>query len=152
MQKITTFLTFEKDGKAAVDFYVSIFKNSKLNGSMVIPGTGHLTFAMFTLDGEEYNAMDAGPTFKFSEGISLFVTCQDQSEVDYFWDAFINGGGEASGCGWLKDKWGVSWQIIPARLGELMQDPDQAKAGKAMQAMLKMDKIIVADLEAAFNS
>lgn len=150
MKKITTFLTFAEDGKDAVDFYVSIFKNSKVNSSMVMPGGDQLLHASFTLDGEDFMAMDGGPTFKFEHGVSLFVSCEDQAEVDYFWEK-LGDGGEYLQCGWLKDKFGVSWQIIPTALGQLMQDPDQAKAGRVMQAMLKMTKIVVADLEAAAN-
>lgn len=150
MQKITTFLTFEKNGKKAVDFYASIFKDSNIDHTMVMPGTDQLLHAGFSLNGQNFMAMDGGDisNFKFTDGISLFVACEDQSEVDYFWEK-LGEGGEYSRCGWLKDKFGVSWQIIPNRLGELMVDSDQTKAGKVMQAMLKMDKIIIADLESA---
>ena len=95
--------------------------------------------------------MDGGPTFTFGQGMSLFVSCEDQAEVDHFWEK-LGEGGEYLQCGWLTDKYGVSWQIIPTRLGQLMQDPDQAKAGKVMQAMLAMEKIDIAGLEAAYNS
>lgn len=150
MQKITTFLTFESRGKEAVDFYVSIFKNSSVSSSMVMPGGNQLLHASFTLDGEQYMAMDGGDTFKFEHGISLFVTCEDQEEVDYFWEK-LGEDGEPGRCGWLKDKFGVSWQIIPKALGQLMQDPDQKKAGRVMQAMLGMNKIEIAGLEQAAN-
>lgn len=148
MQKITTFLTFEKDGKEAVDFYLSIFKNSKLNSSMVMPGSDQLLHASFSLDGQDFMAMDAGPDFKFEQGFSLFVTCEDQEEVDYFWEK-LGDGGQIQQCGWLKDKYGVSWQIIPQALGQLMGDSDPEKSARVMQAMLKMTKINVAELEAA---
>lgn len=148
MQKITTFLTFESGGKDAVDFYVSIFKNSKINSSMVMPGTNQLFHANFTLDGQNFMAMDAGPDFKFEQGFSLYVNCEDQAEVDYFWDK-LGAGGEIQQCGWLKDKYGISWQIIPKQLGELMQDPDKEKAGRVMQAMLKMVKIDIKGLQDA---
>jgi predicted 3-demethylubiquinone-9 3-methyltransferase (glyoxalase superfamily) len=152
MQKITKFLTFERKGKEAVDFYVSIFKNSRVNSSMVMPGGDQLLHASFTLDGQDFMAMDAANmNFAFSQGISLFVTCEDQAEVDYFWEK-LGESGEYLQCGWLKDKFGVSWQIIPKALGQLMQDPDQEKAGKVMQAMLKMTKIDVAGLEQAYSS
>lgn len=151
MQKVTTFLTFEKRGKEAIDFYISIFKNSKITGSMIDPGSGQLFYAAFMLDGQEFFAMDGGPHFKFEEGTSLFVNCEDQAEVDYFWKK-LGEGGELSRCGWLKDKFGVSWQVIPKALGELMQDPDPAKAGRVREAMLKMDKIIVSDLQKAYES
>ncbi|HSX44452.1 MAG TPA: VOC family protein [Candidatus Saccharimonadales bacterium] len=151
MQKITTFLTFESKGKEAVDFYVSIFKNSKLHGSMVMPGEDKLLHAAFTLDGQEFMAMDGGPHFKFEDGTSLYVTCNDQAEVDYFWEKLGSDGGQPGQCGWLKDKFGVSWQIIPNALGELMQDPDMAKAQRVREAMLKMGKIDIAGLQQAHD-
>lgn len=152
MKKITTFLTFEKNGMEAVEFYVSVFKNSSINNSMVLPETGQLLHASFTLDGEDFMAMDGGPTFAFKEGTSLFVTCEGQDEVDYFWDKLSSDGGAAGQCGWLKDKFGVSWQIIPTALGQLMQDPDPAKSQKVMQAMLQMTKIDIEGLQRASNS
>lgn len=151
MQKITPFLTFEKDAKKAVEFYVGIFKNSHINTSMTVPGSETLLHASFVLDGQEFMAMDGGPTFKFEQGTSLFVSCKDQAEVDYYWEK-LGQGGEYQPCGWLKDQFGISWQIIPDRLGELMQDPDQAKAGRVMQAMLKMGKIEIDKLEAAAHN
>ncbi len=151
MSKITTFLTFESNGKAAVEYYVSIFKNSKLNYAMTIPGDERLYSASFTLDGVDFMAMDAGPHFQFSEGMSLFVSCEDQAEVDHFWAALTANGGQESRCGWLKDPWGVSWQIIPKQLGQLMGDPDQEKSGRVMQAMLAMNKLDVAGLQAAYD-
>jgi predicted 3-demethylubiquinone-9 3-methyltransferase (glyoxalase superfamily) len=150
MQKITTFLTFESKGKEAVDFYLSIFENSKLNSMMVMPGGDSLLHASFTLDGQDFMAMDAGPSFKFEQGFSLFVACKTQEEVDYYWDK-LGAGGEYQPCGWLKDKFGVSWQIIPDALGELMQDPDPAKAQRVMQAMLQMSKIDIKGLQDAYN-
>src|SRR5688500_15967813 len=107
MQKITTFLTFESKGKEAVDFYVSIFKNSKINTSMVTPGSDTLLHASFTLDGQEFMAMDGGESFTFEQGTSLFVACETQEEVDYFWEK-LGEGGEYQPCGWLRDKYGVS--------------------------------------------
>jgi predicted 3-demethylubiquinone-9 3-methyltransferase (glyoxalase superfamily) len=151
MQKITTFLTFESKGKEAVDLYISVFKNSTLNSVMVMPGGDQLLHASFTLDGQEFMAMDGGPSFKFEQGTSLYVACENQEEVDYYWEKLSGDGGEPGQCGWLTDKFGVSWQIIPNRLGELMQDPDQAKAQRVMQAMLKMGKIEIQGLEDAAN-
>ena len=151
MQKVITFLTFKKGGKKAVDFYCSVFKDSIIDHAMTMPGTDQLLHAGFSLNGQEFMAMDGGdqPGFVFTEGISLFVWCETQAEVDYYWQALIASGGEESKCGWLKDQFGVSWQVIPNRLGELMSDPDREKAGRVMQAMLKMNKIIIADLESA---
>jgi predicted 3-demethylubiquinone-9 3-methyltransferase (glyoxalase superfamily) len=148
MQKITTFLTFESKGKEAMDFYVSIFKHSKVNSSMVMPGGDQLLYASFVLDGQEFMAMDGGSHFTFGQGTSLFVTCEDQAEVDYFWEK-LGAGGEYEQCGWLKDKFGVSWQIIPRALGELMGSPDPAQSGRVRDAMLKMTKIDVAGLQQA---
>jgi predicted 3-demethylubiquinone-9 3-methyltransferase (glyoxalase superfamily) len=153
MQKITTFLTFKKDGKKAVDFYCSIFKDSKISHAMTRPDSNQLLRAAFTLNGQEFMAMDAGdyPGFTFTDGISLFISCKDQAEVDYYWDALLADGGETQACGWLKDQFGVRWQVIPNRLGELMSDPDPAKSGRVMQAMMGMIKIDVAGLEAAYS-
>jgi predicted 3-demethylubiquinone-9 3-methyltransferase (glyoxalase superfamily) len=151
-KRITTFLTFESKGKEAVDFYVSVFKNSHINSSMVMPGSDQLLHASFTLDGQDFMAMDGGDHFKFEDGFSLFITCQDQEEVDYYWEKLTADGGAPGQCGWLKDKYGVSWQVVPTALGELMSNPDQAAAGRVMQAMLGMGKIKVAELEAAANN
>lgn len=154
MQKITTFLAFQKDGKKAVDFYCSVFKNSKTDSVMMVPGTDQLTFASFSLEGMEFMAIDAGehPGFTFTDGISLFISCEDQAEVDYYWDALLANGGETQACGWLKDQFGVRWQVIPKRLMELMGDPDPIKSGKVMQAMMNMIKIDVAELETAYSN
>ncbi len=152
MQRITTFLTFKDHGMDAVNFYTSLFMNSSINSSMVMPGSDQLLHAAFTLDGQDYMAMDAGDHFAFSDGISLFVSCKDQAEIDYYWDALTADGGEPGQCGWLKDKFGVSWQVVPKQLGVLMQSPDPAKAQKVMQTMLAMNKIVVAELQAAHDS
>lgn len=151
MQKITTFLTFKQGGKNAVDFYLNVFKDSSVDHIMTMPGTDQLLHAGFTLNGQEFMAMDAGdyPGFTFTDGISLFISCENQEQVDYYWDALTSNGGEPGQCGWLKDQFGVSWQVIPTRLGELMSSPDQEANNRVMQAMLKMNKLIVADLEAA---
>ena len=117
-----------------------------------MPGGTQLLHASFSLDDKEYMAMDGGEHFKFEQGFPLFVTCQNQTEVDYFWEKLTEGGGEPGQCGWLKDKFGVSWQIIPTRLGELMQSQDHEKAGKVMQAMLQMGKIDIGGLESAANT
>src|SRR5215510_3437485 len=146
-QKITPFLWFDNQAEEAINFYVSIFKNSKIlkitrNGDTVLTGT-------FQLDGQEFMALNGGPQFKFTEAISLFVRCETQEEVDRLWAKLTADGGEESMCGWLKDRYGLSWQIIPNRLGELLGDRDPERAGRAMQAMLGMRKIDVAGLEKA---
>jgi predicted 3-demethylubiquinone-9 3-methyltransferase (glyoxalase superfamily) len=153
MQKITTFLSFQKDGKKAVDFYLSVFKDSKLNYCRMYPDSEKLLHASFSLLGEEYMAIEAGdyPDFTFTDGISLLIACEDQAEVDYYWEALLKNGGEPQACGWLKDQFGVRWQVIPNRLGDLMGDPDPEKSGRVMQAMLGMIKIDVEALEKAYK-
>ncbi|MBP6821409.1 MAG: VOC family protein [Acidobacteria bacterium] len=147
MQKITPFLWFDGQAEEAMNFYVSIFKNSKVLS--VTPGPdGKVMMATFQLEGQEFHALNGGPMFKFTEAISFFVSCETQPEVDELWEK-LSEGGEKSRCGWLKDKYGLSWQIIPTVLGELMRDKDPAKAGRVMQAMLQMDKIDIATLKQA---
>ncbi len=155
MQKITPFLCFDNQAEEAMNFYVSIFKNSKVVSITrygdVPPGMkGKVLTGVFELEGQRYMALDGGPQFKFTEAISLFVDCNGQEEVDTLWAKLTEGGKEVQ-CGWLKDKYGVSWQIIPRRLMELMQDKDPAKAKRVMEAMMKMIKIDVAELERAYN-
>jgi predicted 3-demethylubiquinone-9 3-methyltransferase (glyoxalase superfamily) len=148
MKKITPFLWFDTQAEEAMNFYVSLFKNSKVT-NISRGHDGRVFTVAFELDGQEFMGLNAGPQFKFNESISMFVNCEDQAEVDYFWNALTAAGGEESMCGWLKDKYGLSWQIVPKQLGELMGDPDPEKSGRVMQAMLKMQKIIVADLQKA---
>jgi predicted 3-demethylubiquinone-9 3-methyltransferase (glyoxalase superfamily) len=150
MKKITPFLWFDTQAEDAMNFYVSLFKNSKVNNISRGPD-GRAFIVSFELDGQEFMGLNAGPQFKFNEAVSMYVDCADQAEVDYFWDALTADGGEESQCGWLKDKYGLSWQIVPRQLTELMGDPDPEKSGRVMQAMLKMQKIIVADLQKAYN-
>ena len=144
MKKITPFLWFESQAEEAMNYYVSIFKNSK-----VIVTSPQMV--QFELDGQEFIGLNAGPQFKFNEAVSFFVNCENQKEVDEYWNKLVGDGGDESMCGWCKDKFGLWWQIVPKQLGELMGDPDQAKAQRVVQAMLKMQKIIVADLEKAYN-
>lgn len=148
MKKITPFLWFDNQAEEAMNFYVSIFKNSKVLS--VTPGpNGTAISVSFELDGQEFIALNAGPQFKFTEAISFFVNCTTQAEVDELWEK-LTAGGEESRCGWLKDKYGLSWQIIPSVLGELLADKDPAKAGRVMQAMLQMDKIDIKTLQQAY--
>ena len=154
MQRITTFLTFRERGAEAVEFYVSLFENSKILSMHRNPGggplpEGALLHASFELDGQKFMAMDGGQHFTFTEGTSLFVNAETQDEIDRLWDALTADGGEPGRCGWLKDRFGVSWQIIPPALGQLMSRADPAKAGRVMQAMMKMNKIIIKDIEEA---
>ena len=147
MKKITPFLWFDKQAEEAMNFYVSVFKNSKILS--VSPGpNGTVTSASFQLEGQEFMALNAGPQFKFTEAISFFVDCKTQEEVDELWEK-LSEGGEKGRCGWLKDKFGLSWQIIPSALGELLGDKDAAKAKRVMEAMLQMNKIDIQTLRQA---
>lgn len=151
MNKITPFLWFDTQAEEAMNFYVSIFKNSKVLG--VTPGPDGIAQSVtFELEGQEFMALNAGPQFKFNESISFFVDCKTQEEVDYYWEKLTADGGEESMCGWLKDKYGLWWQIIPSALGEMLGDPDPEKARHATEAMLKMRKIVIADLKKAYGS
>jgi len=147
MKKITPFLWFDYQAEDAMNFYVSIFKNSQVLG-VTRSQDGKVFTASFQLDGQEFMALNAGPQFPFTEAISFYVNCEDQAEVDELWDK-LSAGGEESQCGWLKDKFGLSWQIIPDALPRLLGDPDPQKAKRAMDAMLQMQKIDVAALEKA---
>lgn len=153
MQKITPFLWFDNNAEEAMDFYVSIFKNAKVLSvsryGEAGPGPkGTVMTAEFQLDGQEFIALNGGPRFKFTEAISLVVNCESQEEVDHFWEK-LSAGGEKSRCGWLKDKFGLSWQVVPTILAELMSDPDPEKSKRVMQAMLQMDKIEIGPLKRA---
>jgi predicted 3-demethylubiquinone-9 3-methyltransferase (glyoxalase superfamily) len=150
MKKITPFLWFDTEAEEAMNLYVSIFKNSKVLG--VTPGpNGRAMSVNFELEGQEFIGLNAGPEFKFNESISFLVNCNSQEEVDELWEKLTADGGEEGNCGWLKDKYGLSWQIIPTALGEMLGDPDQAKAGRALQAMLKMHKIDIQGLKQAYD-
>lgn len=154
MPKITTFLTFKDHAEDAAKLYTSVFLNSRITdvsrygeGAPVPAGT--VMSVNFELDGHEFYALNGGPSFTFAEGISLFVSCETQQEIDEYSAKLIAGGGEQGPCGWLKDRFGVSWQIVPAVLGDLLGDKDQAKAKRAMQAMLGMKKLDIAELKRA---
>ena len=150
MKKITPFLWFDTQAEEAMNFYVSIFKNSRVLG--LTPGPdGRAMSVNFELDGQEFIGLNAGPQFKFNESISFLVDCQTQAEVDELWEKLTADGGEESRCGWLKDKYGLSWQIIPRALGEMLSNPDREKAGRAMQAMLQMNKIDIEEMRRAFE-
>lgn len=150
MQKIIPFLWYDGNAKEAIDFYVSIFKDAKILSET--PGLdGKMFTGSFQIAGQTFYVLNGGPMFKFTEAISLFVNCDTQEEVDELWEKLIADGGSESMCGWLKDKFGLSWQIIPTALGRLMGDPDREKAGRVMQAMLKMKKIDIATLQKAYD-
>jgi predicted 3-demethylubiquinone-9 3-methyltransferase (glyoxalase superfamily) len=149
MKKITPFLWFDNQAEEAMNFYVSVFKNSKVLS--VTPGpNGSAQSVNFELEGQEFAGFNAGPQFKFNESISFFVDCKDQEEVDYLWETLTADGGEESMRGWLKDKFGLWWQIIPSTLGELMGDKDPQKAKRVVDAMLQMKKIDIATLKQAY--
>jgi len=156
MQKITPYLWFDGQAEEAVNLYTSIFKNSKvLNVSRYGEGSpgpaGSVMTASFELDGQEFIALNGGPQYKFTEAISFLVNCKTQKEVDELWEKLTADGGEEGPCGWLKDKFGVSWQIIPTALGEMLSDPNPSKAQRVMEAMFKMKKIEIPLLKQAYE-
>lgn len=165
MQKITPFLWFDRNCEEAINFYVDTFNsvphssnNSKIVSLQYYPDNvdeehmkgmeGKVLTGIFELSGQRFMALDGGPVFKFNESVSFYVECVDQGEVDYFWEK-LSAVPESEQCGWLKDKYGMSWQIIPKQLGELLSDPDKEKSGRVMTAMLKMKKIDIAKLQEA---
>ena len=155
MQKITPFLWFDNNAEEAANFYVSVFKNSKVLNiarySEVGPGPkGTVMTVEFELDGQEFVALNGGPQFKFTEAVSFVVNCDTQEEVDYYWER-LSEGGEKSRCGWLRDKFGLGWQVTPTILGKLLADKDQEKANRVMQTMLKMDKLDIEPLQRAYE-
>ncbi len=151
MNKIHPFLWFDKEALAAAEFYVSVFKDAQIVHRSIQKDTpsGDVEVITVRLFGQDFQLMSAGPLFKFTEAISFVVNCDNQEEVDHYWSK-LSAVPEAEACGWLKDRFGVSWQIIPRQLGELLGDP--AKAGRAMQAMLKMKRIVIADLQRACDA
>jgi predicted 3-demethylubiquinone-9 3-methyltransferase (glyoxalase superfamily) len=157
MQKITPFLWFDGQAEEAMNFYVSIFKNSKVVSvsryGEAGPGPkGTVMTAAFQLDGQGFVALNGGPHFKFTEAISFVIDCKTQEEVDYYWEKLSEGGDEkAQQCGWLKDKYGLSWQVVPTALVEMLQDKDPKKSERVMQAMLQMKKIDIHALRQAYG-
>jgi len=154
-QKINPCLWFNVNAEEAVNFYISVFKNSKIDiltrygENAPLPEGTVLTIA-FQLDGQHFLALNGGPEFTFSEAISFIINCDNQEELDYFWSKLSEGGREVQ-CGWLKDQFGLSWQIVPTRLAELMKSGDTEKSGRVMQALMQMVKIDIAGLQAAFD-
>jgi predicted 3-demethylubiquinone-9 3-methyltransferase (glyoxalase superfamily) len=153
-QKVVPFLWYDGKAEEAMNLYTSVFPNSKIisikkwgEGSPF--GKDNVMTGIFELDGTKFYCFDAGPEFKFTEAVSFFVNCDTQEEIDHYWNKLTADGGQESMCGWLKDKFGVSWQIVPQEQLGLISDPDKAKAGRVMQAMMKMKKLIIADLESA---
>jgi predicted 3-demethylubiquinone-9 3-methyltransferase (glyoxalase superfamily) len=157
MQKITTFLWYDKEAEEAAKFYCSIFKKSKILKTARYGGDagpwakGTVMTVQFELDGQQFIALNGGPQFKFTEAISLSIACKDQKEIDYFWEKLLAGGGEESMCGWLKDKYGLSWQVTPDVLGEMFAGKDAKKAKRAMDAMMQMRKLDIRKLKEAYD-
>ena len=156
MKKIYPCLWFDNQAEDAAKFYVSIFKNSKITSVSRYGDAGPLPkgtvmVATFELDGEKFMALNGGPLFKFTEAISMVVKCETQREVDHFWEKLTAGGGQPSRCGWLKDKYGLSWQIVPTVLEELMSGGDAVRSSRVMQALLQMDKLDVEGLRKAYR-
>lgn len=152
-QKLTPNLWFDTEAEAAADFYTSVFKNSRIVGRTHYPEdapreAGMVMTVEWELDGQRFVGINGGPNFKFDEAVSFQVNCEDQDEIDYYWERLGEGGSEGP-CGWLKDKFGLSWQVTPAGMDDVFADPDRDKARRAMQAMLKMSKIDIAELRAA---
>jgi len=157
MPSITPFLWFDTQAEEAANFYVSLFDDSEITqiqryGDAGPGEPGQVMVVAFTLAGQEFSALNGGPQFPFTEAVSFYVHCKDQAEVDGLWSKLLEDGGEESQCGWLKDRFGLSWQIVPDRLGELIGDPDPARAQRAMQAMLQMRKIDIQAMEDAANA
>lgn len=161
LQKITPNLWFDKEAEEAAKFYTSVFKNSSIGKTSHYGKEGFEIHQMpagtvltieFELEGQKFLGLNGGPVFKFNEAISFIISCETQEEIDYYWNKLTDGGDEKSQqCGWLKDKFGVSWQVVPSLLGELLSSSDKEKSGRVMKAMLKMKKIIITDLEIASN-
>lgn len=160
MQKITPFLWFDNQAEAAAKFYTSVFKSSKIlkiarynKAAEKVAGrpAGSVMTVEFEIEGQRFVALNGGPFFKFTEAVSFVVNCRTQKEIDYFWEK-LSAGGKESRCGWLKDKYGLSWQIVPSILGELMSDKDAAKSHRVMQAMLQMVKLDIKTLKLAYHA
>jgi len=155
MQLITPFLWFDNNAEEAMNFYISVFKNSKVGrvtryGEAGPGPAGSVMTVEFELDGQKFVGLNGGPHFKFTEAVSFTVRCETQEEIDYYWDK-LSEGGQTSRCGWLKDKFGLSWQVEPRILGDLMADKDPEKAKRVMEAMLKMDKIDIEPIKRAYE-
>ncbi len=154
MRRITPFLWFDGQAEEAARFYVSVFPDSRIERVVKAPtetpsvSAGEVLLVEFTLDGARYAGLNGGPGVPFNEAVSLHVDCADQAEVDHYWEA-LSAGGRTIQCGWLEDRWGLRWQVVPTRMHELLSDPDPERARRTMEAMMQMEKLIIADLERA---
>lgn len=156
MPKITPFYWFDNDAEEAMDFYTAIFKNSKIGSVSRYGDTGpgpkgSVLVATISLEGQDIMLLNGGPHYKLSPAASLVVNCEAQEEIDYYWDKLTADGGKPSRCGWLEDKFGLSWQVVPKMLAKLMSGGDSEKSNRMMQELLKMDKLIIADLQKAYD-
>ncbi len=157
MTKITPCLWFDGNAEEAAEFYISLLPDSQVDRVSRSPAdnpstpAGAVLTVDFTVAGQPFMGLNGGPEFAFTEAVSFMIDCEDQTEVDRLWDALIAGGGSPGPCGWLKDRFGLSWQIVPRQLGEMLGDPDQERAGRVMEAMLRMTKIDIAELRRAFD-
>jgi len=152
MSKVTPFLMFNDQLEAAIEFYSRTFPDSEVKTVSSAGKDGPITSAQFTVGGQAFMGFNGGPYFSFSEGVSLYVDCEDQAEVDSYWEKILAAGGSETQCGWIKDPFGLSWQIVPRRFVELLSDPDPKKVKAVVNAMMPMKKLIVAELEAAYNA
>jgi predicted 3-demethylubiquinone-9 3-methyltransferase (glyoxalase superfamily) len=156
MQKITPFLWFDNNAEEAMNFYTSIFPDSKIGKISRYPEAGpgpagSVMTAEFTLQGQKFLALNGGPRFKFTEAVSFLVSCENQAELDHYWDKLLEGGGETQACGWLKDRFGLSWQICPSKIGEWLSSPDKEKRERVMNAVWSMVKLDIPTLERAYE-
>jgi predicted 3-demethylubiquinone-9 3-methyltransferase (glyoxalase superfamily) len=153
-QKITPCLWFDHQAEEAAEYYISIFPNSRMEGILRAgdDDSAPAIVVAFNLNGQSFQAINGGPHFSFTEAVSFSIDCANQQEVDYYWDTLIGDGGEPSQCGWLKDKYGLSWQVVPRPFIEMMQSPDRRRANQAMQRMMSMTKLDLAELQAAYDA
>ncbi|HYH74588.1 MAG TPA: VOC family protein [Candidatus Saccharimonadales bacterium] len=161
MQKIVTSLWFDNEAEEAANFYIALFPNSRITNIMYYPEaatgpsgkpTGSVLTVDFELDGQQYNALNGGPDFQFSEAVSLIINCETQEELDHYWDGLLADGGRESQCGWLKDKFGMSWQVVPTKLDELMRDPNQKKVEAVTAVMMQSVKLNIDELQQAYDN
>jgi predicted 3-demethylubiquinone-9 3-methyltransferase (glyoxalase superfamily) len=156
IQKITPFLWFDHQAEEAAEYYTSIFNGSSIDGIARYGDTGpgpkgSVMTVQFTIEGQQFVALNGGPQFKFTEAISFVVNCETQDELDNLWEKLLSGGGQESQCGWLKDKYGMSWQLVPASIEEMLQDKDPERSSRVMRAVMKMKKLDIAELQRAFK-
>ncbi|WP_303983750.1 VOC family protein [Dongia mobilis] len=150
-QKVSTHLWFEDGAEEAAKFYISLLPDSRLDSVLHFDRAKNLYGVVFTLAGQEYRALNAGPMFKLNQAVSLWVKCDDQREIDRIWDAILKNGGKEHACGWVQDKWGLCWQVIPAALEAMLSDPDEAARNRVLQAVWSMIKLDIAQLEKAYQ-